>query len=434
MKENLGERFTILGAGISGLSAARLLKSFGKRVFLSDSGLPKADIKKEFECEFGGHTKRSLDATTIVISPGVPPDIPIVNEAKAKGIKIISEIELGYRYLKTKAKTISITGTNGKSTVCSLTAFLLKGQGYKVSLAGNIGNAFSDVVLSKKRYDFIVLELSSFQLEHLESFCCDIACCLNITPDHLDRYADFEAYKKAKLTIFDHLKEDGVVIENLDNVSFRTPKMLKKVSISMSKKGDIYLKDKKIVMDGGIIQHDKTRFLGSFNISNIMFSLAIVQPFIRDFGKLKHDLYNFKPLEHRMEFVKRVSGVTFVNDSKSTTVHSTTSAVGSFGRKVFLIAGGSSKNEDFLPLAPSVKKWSKGVFLFGQTAPQIKSTLQKSGVEAKICPDLFLATKQAFSDAKEGDIVLLSPACASFDMFDNYKHRGRSFKQIVKKL
>ena len=424
-----GKRFTIIGAGKSGLSSAKIIKKLGGFVFVSDI---KKKGKSEFDSEFGFHSRRCLETDYIVISPGVPLKIPIIQEAIKSGITILSEIELGFRLAR--GKIIAITGTNGKSTVSSLITHLLTLQSYKTALAGNIGTAFTSFLGNGEEYDFFVLELSSFQLELLNSFQAESVALINISPDHLNRYSSFDQYKKVKHSIFKRITNSGFAVINADDSQIKRPNRIKVLSYSVKKNSDIFLKKGKIVFGEKKIDPSGCKLIGSFNIGNIMAAIACVSPFIKNWERVETDLNSFIPLNHRMEFVRKLDGITFINDSKATTSYSTKCAISSFNKKILLIAGGSQKNEDYSPLIPQIKSGVKKLFLIGETAKEMKQTFLNCNVSIELFTNFELCIKSSYKQAKKGDIVLLSPACASYDMFKNFEHRGEEFKRIVSQL
>jgi UDP-N-acetylmuramoylalanine--D-glutamate ligase len=437
-----GKRFTIIGMADSGISAARKLKELGAEVFISECKSREAiadsgSLCHEFECEFNGHTNRALDCDTLVVSPGVPQTIPVLQQAKALFKDMISEIELGFRIKASDSKIIGCTGSNGKSTTVSLIHHILSQCGYNSVLAGNIGIPFTSCNVEKPGLDFIVLELSSFQLELIDKFKADVALLLNITPDHLDRYQNFEHYARTKLNIFKNQDQSCLAVINADDpvVSGLTRNLQSKTrSFSLNKPADCYLEGNEIICSG--ISRDIHEFSlkGPHNLMNIMAALLAVGPYIS--GRehlLKQALNTFTALPHRMEFIAEINGVTFINDSKATNTDSVKYALQSYQENVHLILGGSDKGEDFAALLPFIMKNNIKLYLIGATRDRMKTAFgnQKDFLEFDT---LSQAVKSAFQKADKGDIILLSPACASYDAFKNYIHRGNSFKEIVESL
>ena len=440
----------ILGAGESGTGAALLAKKQGFDVFVSDFGAITSAYKTELETagipfEENQHTAEIiLNATQVIKSPGIPEKTPIVKLLLEKGIPVISEIEFAGRY--TTAKLICITGSNGKSTTTMLTYYILKNAGLNVGLAGNIGKSFARQV-ALESFDHYVLEISSFMLDNMYDFRADISVLLNITPDHLDRYEyQMSKYRDSKLRILQNQTEQDIFIYCADDEE-----------ISEGLKN---LRLKPVSFPFSIINPVTT---GAYSDNtHIHINLTNQQPFIMSLSELalqgKHNLYNsmasgivakvlelrnetiresmgsFKNIEHRLEHVARISGIDFINDSKATNVNSTWYALESMPSQVVLILGGVDKGNDYEMLRDLVKNKVKSIVCLGKDNKRIHDAFEE---DVDVIVNTFSAREAveiAYHLAKKGDTVLLSPACASFDLFKNYEDRGNQFKQAVKEL
>lgn len=443
------KHITIIGAARSGIAAARLVKRFGGIPFVSDiqseSKLANEieELNKEnisFECN--GHTNKVFDADLLVVSPGVPSDSPVLVEGRKKKIKMISEIELAYHFCK--GKIIAITGTNGKTTTTSLCGHVLKNAGLKVYVAGNIGYAFSHIAADVKENEFVVLEVSSFQLDLIESFKPYIAIILNITPDHLDRYENkFESYINSKKRIYENqTQSDYLIINAEDEVSKKhlTDNKSKCLKFSLKKnhKNNVFLKENSIIYkENGEANFSCSisdiKIPGEHNIANAMAVIAAANILKLDIKKIIKGLSSFEGVEHRLELVRELDGVKYINDSKATNVDSVWYALRSFDNPLFLILGGKDKGNDYSKIKSLVVEKALKVYAIGSSAEKIFKYFHKS-VKVEIKNSLEECIISANKEARSGDIVLLSPACASFDMFDNYEHRGKVFKKAVLKL
>ncbi|HNX01154.1 MAG TPA: UDP-N-acetylmuramoyl-L-alanine--D-glutamate ligase [Candidatus Cloacimonadota bacterium] len=435
--------YGILGLARSGLAAAWKIRELGGNPFLSESKpvneFPQSDIlMEEFTCEFGGHTDKILDCDIIIVSPGIPLDTPIIQKANAKGIKLVSELEFGYTIKAPDSKIIAVTGSNGKSTTVSMIHHLLKAAGYNSLLAGNIGTAFTGFSIEKPGYDYIVLEISSFQLDLIDTFKPDIALLLNITPDHLNRYASFDHYALSKMRIFENQDANDYAIINADDpVIAKYEHMIhsRKIGFSMLKKADAYFHDGTLLFpkyhDEISIQDLQIR--GPHNYANCLSS--VLAAFIAgvDDQTINTSISGFKPLQHRLEFAGEINGIQFINDSKATNTDSVKYALQSYEHPVRIIMGGSDKGEDFAVLLPQLQKHAKKIYLIGATRPLMR-TAYAGKMEIEEFDSFEKCIKKAYLDSEKGDVVLLSPACASYDMFNNFEHRGESFKKIVQDL
>ncbi|MBE9491970.1 MAG: UDP-N-acetylmuramoyl-L-alanine--D-glutamate ligase [Bacteroidetes bacterium] len=440
----------IIGAGESGTGSAVLARKKGYDVFVSDIAEINDKYKKvllqyDIRYEEGKHTKEILlKADEVIKSPGIHDYIPVIQMIKDKGIPVISEIEFAGRF--TMAKMICITGSNGKTTTALLTHHILKNAGLNAGLAGNVGYSFAMQVADQK-YDYYVLEISSFQLDGMFDFKADIAILLNITPDHLDRYEyNFQKYVDSKFRIIRNQTKEDVFICCLDDQVIR--KELEKREVKARKlpftikeiliKDGAYITDNKFIVNINsnklIMTLEKLALQGKHNIYNSMAAAIAARVFEIRNENIKQSLSDFQNIEHRLEFVVNIQGIEFINDSKATNINSTWYALESINKKVILIAGGVDKGNDYTILQDMIKKKVKAIVCLGVDTSKIYSAF--SGMVETIVKTQSMedAVKYAFSLGKKNDVVLLSPACASFDLFENYMDRGNQFKKIVKDL
>ncbi len=445
-----GKRFSILGAGKSGLAVARLLKTRRAKVFLSEKGKQNKfeDAVKELqeigvEYEFGENTHRIFETDYIVLSPGVPIDAPIVKLAREKQIKVLSEIEIAFD--QCEAPIVAITGTNGKTTTTTLVGEIFKKAGWNTLVAGNIGIAFSEIVdQAKGEKAIVVLEVSSFQLDAIDTFRPKVSAILNITPDHLDRYKNYEAYIQSKYRIVENQKGYDVFVYNhddeharncADTVNIRTLGF----SLKEELKQGAYLAGDDVVLRIGrekevLINRNEIGIPGPHNLMNAMAAALMTRTMGVEYDVIRETLRAFKGVEHRIEFVRELNGVKYYNDSKATNVDSVFYALGSFKEPIILIAGGKDKGNDYSKIKEFVEQNVKAIVTVGKGAEKIEKFF--NGMKPIHSAGLSMeeAVRLAREAAAPGDIVLLSPACASFDMFDNYEHRGKVFKELVNKL
>ncbi len=439
-----GKKIGILGMARSGIAAAKKAAQLGYYVFLSDSKpvsqIENSDfIQKNFDCEFGGHSDKLFEMDMVIVSPGIPLTVPIIKKLKEKNIELIGEIEFGYLIKNKKSKIIAVTGSNGKSTTVSLINHILQKFGFNTVLAGNIGTAFTSFDIEKPEIDYIVLELSSFQLELIKSFKADIAILLNITPDHLNRYENMKQYALAKMNIFkNQTSGDTAIINNNDEL---TKELMPKtdaeiLTFSVNNSADAYLKDKMIFYNGYLYKIDNPGLQGPHNAMNVMASILAVSHLKPKKAELEEAINSFVSLPHRLEFVRDVKGIKFYNDSKATNTDAVKFALMSFGKKIRIILGGSDKGEDFSVLNPYLEKYAKKIYLIGATTQKMRKAFLpiKNKVPVEEFKDFEELIKKTYSDSKKGDIIVLSPACASYDMFKNFEDRGNKFKEIVKGL
>ena len=444
-----GAALVVLGAGESGVGAAYLAQQQGYDVFVSDFGAIAEHYKQQLNdwnirFEEKQHSEAEiLNAVEVIKSPGIPEKAPIIKKIKEKGIPVISEIEFAGRY--TDAKIVGITGSNGKTTTTSLTYHILKNAGLNVGLAGNIGKSFAYQVATEK-FDIYVLELSSFMLDDMFDFKVDIAVLLNITPDHLDRYDyKFENYAASKFRIsqnqtadsyFIYCADDPETVKGLQGRSFAATLL----PFSIEKKVDegAYLEHENIIIH--IHQQlfkmsiNDLALQGKHNIYNSMASGITARVLELRNATIRESMETFHAIEHRLESVAVISGISFINDSKATNVNSTWYALESMTSKVILILGGVDKGNDYNMLRDLVKQKVKAIVCLGKDNHRIHEAFSDIIEVIVNTHSAQEAATMGYHLAEKGDTVLLSPACASFDLFKNYEDRGNQFKQAVKEL
>ncbi len=444
----MSKRLVILGAGESGVGAAILGKQKNYEVFVSDMGTIAEKykdvlLKENILFEETKHTKEQiLNADVVVKSPGIPDKAPLIIELKNQGTKVISEIEFGSWY--TNAKLIGITGSNGKTTTTSLTYHILKSAGLNVGVAGNIGDSFA-LQVATCDYDYYVLELSSFQLDGIENLKLDVSILLNITADHLDRYEySLDKYIDSKFQLVKNFDENSVFIYNSDDENMAKklqnvtlPKSVYQFSLSELTGKGAGLKGNNILIDINspvLISVDRVSLKGKHNSYNIMASVSAASVLGIDEKKILVAVESFQPIEHRMERVVVLNGVEYINDSKATNVDSTFYALESMENNVIWIAGGVDKGNDYSQLIPLVKSKVYGMICLGKDNQKLHEAF--GGIVERIedASSADEAVLKASAMAEEGFTVLLSPACASFDLFSNYEDRGKKFKQGITKL
>ena len=446
----MAKKLVILGAGESGVGTALLAKQKGYAVFVSDGGAIKANFQKELEdggieFESGSHNvERILAADEVMKSPGIPEKNEMVKAIRAKGIPIISEIEFGYRY-KGNSKIAAITGSNGKTTTTSLLYHICKLVNEDVAMVGNIGYSFARQIAQAPKALYII-EVSSFQLDDIQYFKPEIAILLNITEDHLDRYDhQFENYIKSKFRIienqtaedyFIYCIDDETIVKHLELLTINTNPLPFSMKQEVKKGG--YIKNDQMMLK---IQEERVTMSiydfalkGKHNAYNTMAaSIAATTLGIRK-EKIREAVSNFHSLEHRMEFVATVRGVDFINDSKATNVNSTWYALESMQKNTVLILGGVDKGNDYELIADLVKEKVKAIVCMGTDNKKIIEFFKDKVSTIVEVDSAKKAVNASFKLAEKGDLVLMSPACASFDLFKNYEDRGRQFKESVKEL
>lgn len=443
------KRLVILGSGESGVGAAVLGKKEGFEVFVSDKGSIKEKYKNvltnnEIDWEEGKHSEAKIvNADLVVKSPGIPDKIPMIKKLVELGISVISEIEFASLY--TDATLIGITGSNGKTTTTMLTNHILKSEGLKVGMAGNIGDSFAQMVAEQTK-DFYVLEISSFQLDGIKKFAPHIAIITNITPDHLDRYDyKFENYIASKFRIAMNQTEKDYLIYDADDEVIedwlkRHPVKSKLIPFSVQKELEYgaYLKEDKIIINLDK-QHlematDTLALEGKHNTKNAMAASTVAQLLKIRKATIRESLENFQGASHRLENVLKIQNVQYINDSKATNVNATFYALDSMKTPTVWIVGGQDKGNDYLSLMPLVREKVKAIVCLGLDNAKIIEVF--GGVVDFIVETTSMtdAVKISKDVAEKGDTVLLSPACASFDLFTNYEDRGNQFKEAVQKL
>ncbi|WP_420577747.1 UDP-N-acetylmuramoyl-L-alanine--D-glutamate ligase [Ekhidna sp.] len=450
----MNERIVILGGGESGVGAAILARQKGYDVFLSDGGNLAPDRRRtlksqKIDFEEGGHSEELImEASLIVKSPGIPDSAPLVQKAVNKGIPVISEIEFAYRFID-KAKVIAITGTNGKTTTSMLTYHLLKTAGYKVALGGNVGTSLAALV-AEGGYHYYVVEVSSFQLDGIENFRPDVAVLLNITPDHLDRYEyNFNKYVSSKFRIIENLTNEQAFIYCADSEPVTEEISRRKVEASMfamsasnNNKLSAYLKDEHLIFNFQFKQNaseyqipvSEISLIGKHNMVNSMAAVLSALCMEVPIEKVLKGLKNFKNAPHRLEFVEEIDGAAYINDSKATNVDSVYYALDGVKGDIIWIAGGIDKGNDYSQIEKLVKKKVKGLICMGKDNSALTKFFGTRLEKIAEVDSVKKAIHQAHEWAEEGDVVLLSPACASFDLFNNYEDRGDKFKRAVNKL
>ena len=445
----MNKRLVILGAAESGVGAAILARKQGFDVFVSDLGTIKEKYRKEltdrqFDFEEGHHSEEKiLNADVVIKSPGIPDKAPLIVKLKDKGVPVISEIEFGGRY--TSAKKICITGSNGKTTTTLLTYHMLEKAGYNVGLAGNVGQSFAWQV-AEKEFDYYVIELSSFQLDGMVEFKADIAVLLNITPDHLDRYNyNMQNYVDSKFRITQNQTADDVFIWCSDDPVLKLEMEKRKIAAHCVPFGlGLPPAEGAGVIDNNMIINWKQNIFtmsildialqGNHNTYNSMAAgISGMAVNIRN-EMVRESMADFKGVEHRLERFLKVHGIEFINDSKATNINSTWYALESMSQPTVWIVGGIDKGNDYTQLTELVKKKVKAIVCLGKDNSKIVEAFKHIGIEIIETQSMPDAVRSAYYLARNGDTVLLSPACASFDLFENYEDRGYQFKNAVKEL
>lgn len=438
MLEN--KNILIMGFGVTGKSSLKFLREFPVKIYIYDKKIDLQSLKVDED--FIIFKDEDLDKIDLIVkSPGIYPFDDLLVKAREKNIEIISDIELSYRYLKTD-NVVAVTGTNGKTTTTTIVGDILKRKA-KTFVVGNIGRGILEITKEAKKDDFVVIEASSFQLEDTIKFKPHIALLTYVTSDHLDWHKTSENYVKAKLKIFANQDENDFAILNYEDRNLAKKHNIKaqKYYFSMEKiseKGS-YFEDGKIYYNDGknseeILEVKDLKIPGVHNIKNVMAAIIIAKLFGIDSYTIKRSISSFTGVEHRIEFVRELNGVKYYNDSKGTNPDSTEVAIAAMDGYVILIAGGYDKNSNFDNLIEKSKDKLKTVILLGETADKISNSCKKSDVEFYIVKDLNKAVELAKKLAVKGEDVLLSPACASWDMYSNYEARGRHFKDLVREL
>ena len=439
----------VVGLGRSGVASALFLQARGARVTVSDAK-PQDQLSQEIPVlldhgiavETGGHGERTFRGQDlIVVSPGVPVDSPSLVQARALGEPVIGEIELASQFLP--KNIVAITGSNGKTTTTTLAGEIISAGGFPVVVGGNIGTPAISLVDRAKADAVVVLEVSSFQLETVQTFRPRVAVVLNVTPDHLDRHRTFAAYTDAKARIFENQQTNDYAVLNADDPTCAELANRSRAQVFwFSRKKEVqqgaYLRDGRLLFRDAKQQHEimqasEIPLKGAHNVENAMAAICVGALMGCEAERIRAAVQNFKAVEHRLEFVATIRGVEYYNDSKATNVDATIKALESFPANVHLILGGKDKDSDYSLLNDLLQKRVKRVYTIGSAAEKIESQVG-TVVEIDRSGTLEAALRHAAAIAQSGDVVLLAPACASFDQFQNYEHRGRVFKEVVASL
>lgn len=455
LREVSGQRVTVVGAARSGEAAARLLSQQDAAVFVTEHAAARPGQRETFEeygidYEFEGHTDRALDADFITVSPGVPPTADIVARARNRDIPIYGELEVASWFCN--APIVAVTGTNGKTTTTRLLEHIFRTGKHPHRVAGNIGVPFSGVVSDLDADSTAILEVSSFQLDDIEGFRPAVSILLNITPDHLKRYGgSFDAYTRSKCRIFENQRPTDVLIYNDDDrrvkeavetrADARAPQLLaiscehevaRGAFVRSGESDQIVLRLESQEED--LMAVHELALRGRHNTYNSLAAAAAARVCDIQNDVIRRSLQTFQGVEHRLEAVREVGGVLYVNDSKATNVNAVWYALESFERPIVLIAGGRDKGNDYSLLRPLVSERVRAVIALGESADKVERELGQLVPTSRRVSSMDEAVREAAGLAHSGDIVLLSPACSSFDMFDDYEHRGRVFKDAVARL
>jgi UDP-N-acetylmuramoylalanine--D-glutamate ligase len=443
------KRVLVVGLGKSGVASALFLKERGARVTVSDTKSPD-QLRDEIPVlldhgitvETGGHGERTFRGQDlIVVSPGVPVDAAPLVQARAAGEPVIGEIELAAQNLP--GEIVAITGSNGKTTTTTLAGEILAAGGFPVSVGGNIGTPAISLVERSTRQTIVVLEVSSFQLETIQTFRPKVAVVLNVTPDHLDRHRTFQTYVDAKTRIFENQQASDFAVLNEDDPTCRTLRDRTRAQVFwFSRKKEVHqgacVRDGKIFFLDGKSQREvmlvsEIPLKGAHNVENVLAGVCAGALLGCEPAKIRQAIQNFKAVEHRLEYVATIKGVEYFNDSKATNVDATIKALESFPKNIHLILGGKDKGSDYTVLNDLLRERVKRVYTIGAAAEKIESHI-KGAAEIVHAETLENAIRRASAVAEPGDVVLLAPACASFDQFQSYNHRGRVFKEVVQAL
>lgn len=443
-----GKRVLVVGLGKSGVASALFLKQHGARVTVSDTKSGD-ELRNEIPVlldhgitvETGGHGERTFRGQDlIVVSPGVPVDAPPLVQARSLGESVIGEIELAAQFLH--GPIVAITGSNGKTTTTSLTGEILTTGGFPTLVGGNIGTPAISLADRAKPNSVIVLEVSSFQLETIQTFRPKVAVVLNVTPDHLDRHRTFEVYVDAKARLFENQQGSDLAVLNADDptcvgMAARTKAQVFWFSRQKEVEHGTWVRDGNIVFRDAtgqreMLQVSEIPLKGAHNLENVLAAVCAGALMGCTPQKIRQAVQGFKAVEHRLEFVATVAGVDYYNDSKATNVDATIKALESFPANIHLILGGKDKGSDYSVLNDLIRQRVKRVYTIGAAANKIESQIK--GAEIVHAETLENAIRKAHAAAQPGDVVLLAPACASFDQFKNYEHRGQAFKDLVRGL
>ena len=432
-----GKRALVLGLGISGMEAAKLLRDHGAEVVVRDSASAGVVAERAQALrQLGVKVELGPEADTAVapfdfgvLSPGINPNVPLVRALKQAGLPLFAELELAYRYCE--CPIVAITGTNGKTTTTELINTVLQAGGWRTMASGNIGTAFSSAVRESAALDAMVLEVSSFQLEHIVEFRPRISVHLNLTPDHLDRYVTMEDYERAKWQIFkNQTAEDYAVV----NASLRLPDMPAQI-ITFSAQGDeadYQWRDGWLIARGHqVLEQSRTHLIGQHNAENMLAALAVAELYEVPLETAIAALIEYHPLPHRCEKVGEIDGVTYLNDSKATNIDALEKALIAMSQPVVLLAGGKDKGLDFSGLRPLLRDKVKAIVLIGQMTGKLFDAWNPV-VPCHPASTLSAAVERARHLAQPGDVVLFSPGCSSYDMFKDFEDRGNQFRELVR--
>ncbi len=444
-----GKRVLVVGLGRSGVVSALFLEEKGARVTVSDAKtedqlrgeIPKL-LDRGIAVETGGHGERTFQQQDlIVVSPGVPGDVPLLAQARQRDIPVIGEIELASRFLK--GHIVAITGSNGKTTTTALTGEVISWGGWESLVGGNIGTPAISLVPESTADTYNVLEVSSFQLETIQTFHPEVAVVLNVTPDHLDRHGSMEAYIAAKKRIFENQTSADWAVLNADDANcVRMAEGIRAQLRWFSRRKEVeqgaFVRDGQIVHrdDSGetaIMPVDEIPLKGAHNLENVLAAACVGMIIPCEPRRIRSAVKEFRAVEHRLEHVATIAGVDYYNDSKATNVDATIKALESFPANLHVILGGKDKGSDYTVLAPLLRERARRVYTIGAAAEKIESQIA-GAADVLRAGTLETAVKKASESAAPGDVVLLAPACASFDQFENYEHRGRVFKELVAAL
>ncbi len=440
-----GQRVLVVGGARSGIAAARFLLSRGAVVTLSDRR-PLEEMGEARSLgvllETGGHNLETfLDQDAVVLSPGVSAALPEVEAARQKGIPVMAEAELAARFLR--GRLVGITGSNGKTTTTALTGKLFEAAGFHTQVGGNIGTPLVSLVDTSRADTINVVELSSFQLETIQQLRPTVAVVLNVTPDHLDRHGSLEAYAAAKGRLFENQTPQDFAVLNADDAACRRYADSTRAQVLMFSRlhgvaAGAWLEEGDLIYSAGaysftVMGSEEIPLKGGHNVENVLAALCAALALDANPQALRQGVREFKAVEHRLEFVVRVQDVDYYNDSKATNVDATVKSLEAFEGKVVVILGGLDKGSDYTTLIPLLKKKARVALLIGSAAEKIASHLGDA-VPLVRAETLEVAVRAAATHARPGDTVLLAPACASFDQFRNFEHRGEVFKELVRKL
>jgi UDP-N-acetylmuramoylalanine--D-glutamate ligase len=433
--------FLIVGLARSGRALGPVLRALGEEVTGCDSGAADAAVLAELEAA-GIAAHESTDGVglldgvaTVVKSPGVPQEAPVVRAARERGLLVVGELELGWRLMPNEV--IAITGSNGKTTTVELAGQIHREAGLPVVVAGNVGTALSSLAGKLDNAAVVVCEASSFQLEDTVEFAPEAAVLLNLTPDHLDRHGTFAAYRDAKLRIFANQGPDAIAVvpAGFDHagrarrVEFASPL----IDAGRAGDADVVARDGRLLWRGDpVVALDEIRLRGAHNLENAMAAAAVTLARGIDPAAVRAALAGFAGVAHRLEEVARIDGVLYVDDSKATNVASAVVGIRSFPGGVHAILGGRGKREDYAPLAAAVAERCRAAYLIGEEAERLRAALEPAGVPLRDCGDLEHAVAEARAAAAPDEVVLLSPACASYDQYRSFEERGRHFKELVR--